>query len=128
MALAGKEPTCQCRRRERHEFDPWVGKIPWRRKWQPTPVFLFGEFHGQRSLAGCSSQGCKELDVTEWLTQHTSFPTSTHLSVFSNSAPRMLSCFSHVRLCANHGLEPARLLCSWDSPGKNTGVSCHFLF
>ena len=46
-------------------------------------------------------------------------------SSFSNSAPRMLSCFSHVRLCANHGLEPARLLCSWDSPGKNTGVSCH---
>jgi len=35
-------------------FDPWVGKIPWRRKWQPTPVFLLGELHGQRSLAGYS--------------------------------------------------------------------------
>ena len=42
-------------------FDPWVGKIPWRRKWQPTPVFLPGESHGQRSLAGCSPWGCKRV-------------------------------------------------------------------
>ena len=48
-------------------FDPWVGKIPWRRAWQPTPVFLPGEFYGQRSLLGYSPWGCKELDVTEWL-------------------------------------------------------------
>ena len=47
-----KEPACQCSRGNRHGFDPWVGKIPWSRKWQPTPVFLSGEFHGQRSLAG----------------------------------------------------------------------------
>ena len=40
-------------------FDPWVGKIPWRRKWQPTPVFLPGESHGQRSLAGYCLRGCK---------------------------------------------------------------------
>ena len=46
----------------RLRFDPWVGKIPWRRKWQPTPVFLLGKFHGQRSLAGYSPWGCKELD------------------------------------------------------------------
>ena len=46
-------------------FDFWVGKIPWRRKWQPTPVFLPRESHGQRSLAGYSPQGCKELDTTE---------------------------------------------------------------
>ena len=37
---AGKESTCQCRRCKRHGFDPWVRKIPWRRKWQPVPVFL----------------------------------------------------------------------------------------
>ena len=43
---SGKELTCQS------GFDPWVGKIPWRRKWQPTPVFLTGEFQGQRSLVG----------------------------------------------------------------------------
>ena len=47
---------------------PWVGKIPWRRKWLPTPVFLPGEFHGQRSLVGCSPWDNKELDTTEQLT------------------------------------------------------------
>ena len=47
----GKEPACLCRRHKRQGFDPWVGKIPWRRKWQLTPVFLPGESHGQRSLA-----------------------------------------------------------------------------
>ena len=46
---SGNEPTCQCRRRKRRGFSPWVGKIPWRRAWQPTPVFLPGESHGQRS-------------------------------------------------------------------------------
>ena len=50
----GKELTCQCRRHKRFRFDPWVGKIPWRGKWQPTPVFLPGKSHGQRSLAGYS--------------------------------------------------------------------------
>ena len=54
---SGKEPTCQCRRHKRHKFDPWVGKIPWRRAWQPTIVFLPGKSHGQRSLVGCSSLG-----------------------------------------------------------------------
>ena len=46
----GKEPACQSRRCKRPGFDPRVGKIPWRRAWQPTPVFLPGEFHAQRSL------------------------------------------------------------------------------
>ena len=49
--LSDKEPTCQCRR---HRFYPWVRKIPRRRKWQPTPIFLPGKSHGQRSLAGYS--------------------------------------------------------------------------
>ena len=48
-------------------FDPWVGKIFWRRAWQPTPVFLPGESHGQRSLQDCSPWGRKELDTTEQL-------------------------------------------------------------
>ena len=51
---SGKEPTCRCRRRKRCGFDPWVGKILWRRAWQPTPVFLLGESHGQWSLTGYS--------------------------------------------------------------------------
>ena len=46
---------------------PGSGKIPWRRKWQPTPVFLPGESHGQRSLEGCSLWGYKEPDTTEQL-------------------------------------------------------------
>ena len=50
----------QCRR---PGFHPWVGKIPWRRKWQPTPVFLPRESHGQRSLVGCSPRGHKDVDV-----------------------------------------------------------------
>ena len=50
-------------------FDPWVRKIPCRRKWQSTPVFLPGEYHGQRSLVGYILWGYKELGTTEWLTQ-----------------------------------------------------------
>ena len=51
---SSKKPACQCKRHKRCGFDPWVGKIPGRRAWQPTPVFLPGESHGQRSLAGYS--------------------------------------------------------------------------
>ena len=54
VAYHGKESTCQYRRCKRQGFDPWVGKIPWSRKWQPTPVSLPGKSHGQRSLAGYS--------------------------------------------------------------------------
>ena len=56
-SASGKEPACQCRRRKRLGFNPWVGKTPWRRTWQPTPVFLPGESHGQRSLEGYSPLG-----------------------------------------------------------------------
>ena len=59
--LSGKESVCQCRR---HEFDLWVRKIPWRRGWQPTPVFLPGNSWGWRSLMGCGPWRCKELDTT----------------------------------------------------------------
>ena len=59
---SGKEPICHCRRYKRHRFDPWVWKIPWRREWLPILVFLPGESHGQRSLAGYGPQGHKELD------------------------------------------------------------------
>ena len=63
--LSGKEPTYQHRR---HIFNPWVRKIPQRRKWQPTPVFLPGKYHGQRSLAGLQSMGSqKESETIERL-------------------------------------------------------------
>ena len=66
----------------------WARKIPWRRKWLPSPVFLPGKSHGQRSLAGSSSWGCKESDMTEH--------THAHITV---TADLQLSCvtafFSH---------------------------------
>ena len=65
-----KEFTCQCRRLRRRGFISWVGKIPWRRKWQLTPVFLPGKFHGQKSLAGYSPWSHQELDGTEWPSLH----------------------------------------------------------
>ena len=67
---SGKVSTCQCRRRKKHGFNPRVGKIPWRRARQPTPVFLPGKSHGQRSLVGYHPWGHKELDMTE-VTYHT---------------------------------------------------------
>ena len=57
-------------REGRPGFHPWVGKIPWRRKWQPTPVLLPGKSHGRRSLVGYSPRGRKESDTTERLHFH----------------------------------------------------------
>jgi len=54
---------------KRHGLDTWVGKIPWRRTWQPTPVFFPGKFRGLRSLAGYSPCGCTESDLIE-ATEH----------------------------------------------------------
>ena len=66
---SGKESTCQFRR---CEFDPWVRKIPWRRKWQPTRVFLPGDFLGQRSLTGYSPWHHKKSDTAEQLNSNSS--------------------------------------------------------
>ena len=74
----GKESACQCRRRG---FDPWVGKIPWRRDWQPPPIFLPGEFHGQRSLEGYSPWVSKESDTTEQLTLSNFHPQASQASL-----------------------------------------------
>ena len=60
---SGKKPACQCRRCKRCRFDPWVWKMPWRRAWKSTPVFLPGEPQGQRRLAAYSPWGRKELSV-----------------------------------------------------------------
>ena len=64
-------------------FDPWVSKMPWRRKWQPTSVFLPGESHGQRSLVGYNPWGHKELDTTDRLTLW--LYTHTHTHIFHSS-------------------------------------------
>ena len=71
-----KESACQSRR----GFDPLVGKIPWRRKWQPTPVFLPGKSHGQRSLVGYSPWGRKRV-------RH-NLATKQHLSQELSSSPK----------------------------------------
>ena len=66
---SGKESAYQCRRCKRWGFLSWVRSIPWSRKWQPTPVFLPGKFHGQRSLGSYRSWGCKEVAKSyDWAT------------------------------------------------------------
>ena len=76
---SGKESACQCRRCKRHRFDPWVAKIPWSGKWQPTPVFLPGKSHEQRSLVGYSPWGRKESNSTEHM--YTQTNQRTHLPI-----------------------------------------------
>ena len=66
-----KNLPANARRHRRPGFNPWVRKIPWRRAWQPTPIFLPEESHGQRTLAGYSPKGHKESDTTEQLSAHT---------------------------------------------------------
>ena len=121
--LSGKESACQ---RRRYGFDPWVGKIPWRRKWQHTPVFLPRKYHRQKSLAGYGPQGHKELDMTEWLCMHALADNQGQLSLLAHRVTKGI-----VRRAMGsvwpHGLQPTRLPRPWDSPGKNTGVGCHCL-
>ena len=62
---SGKEPTGQYRRRKSYRFNPWIRKIPWRRAWQPIPIFLPGESHGQRSLLGYTDHSIAESYMTE---------------------------------------------------------------
>ena len=91
--LSGKGSTCQCRRHRRPGFNPWVRKILWKREWQPTPVFLPGEFHGWRSLAGYSPWGCKEPDTIERTKFLSIAPQGTDLSLST------LFCFSKPLPC-----------------------------
>ena len=104
--LSGKESTCQFRR---CEFGSWVRKIPWRRAQQPTLVSLPGESHGQKSLVGYSPSGCKR----KWQNLATATTTAVASVVSDSVRP--------------HRWQPTRLPRPWDSPGKNTGVGCHFL-
>ena len=96
-----KEFACQCRRCERHRVNPWAGKIPWRRAWQPTPVFLPGESHGQRGLAGYSPQGRKESDATERQNnkQQQRAPETTGGRVRPRSQPSRLQAHLHPPCC-----------------------------
>ena len=86
----GKSVCLQCRR---PRFDPWVGKIPWRRKWHPTPVLLPGKSHGRRSLVGYSPWGRKESDMTERLHFHFSLLCIGE----GNGNPLQCSCLENLR-------------------------------
>ena len=76
--MVKKKSPYQCRRLR---FDPGIGKIPWSREWLLTAVFLHGQFHEQRSLAGYRAWDCKELDTTEGLT-HSNIVTREKRSRF----------------------------------------------
>ena len=115
----------RCLQCGRPGFDPWVGKIPWRRAWQPTPVSLPGESHGQRGLAGYSPRGHTESDKTERLStaQHsvnttviyTGKPKShvTHLSVMVwNPTHNISKVCLYMTLCLVQQLIWAHLLSS----------------
>ena len=76
-----KNPRANARDYARYGCDPWVGKTPWRRVWQPTAVFLPGESHKQRTLAGYSPWGYKESASTE-ATEHVGTHTHRYRSIF----------------------------------------------
>ena len=83
------------------EFDPWVWKIPWMRD-LPTPVFLLGEFRGQRSLAGCSPWRCRESDMTEWLNRKTIFRFGVYAPNSPCWAPIPLLFQRHTHIWPSH--------------------------
>ena len=68
--LSSKESSCQFKRLRRHRFYPWVRKISWRKAWQPTPLFLPGESHGQRNLAALVYRVAKSWTWVKWLSMH----------------------------------------------------------
>jgi len=85
---SGKIPACQCRRHKRHRFSPWVWKIPRRKAWQPIPVFLPGESHGQRSLTGYSLWVCTCV--------HTHTHRHTHIDTHIHTSYGSLSLFQRI--------------------------------
>ena len=95
---SGEESTCQGRRFKRHGFNPWVRKIPWHRRWQPTSAFSSGKFHGQRRLAGYSQRGCKRVRHN-WATEraHTHTHTHTHPRCFQTQT--FVFCILPSTLC-----------------------------
>ena len=90
---SGKEPACRCRVLKRHEFNPWVGRIPSRSAWQPTPASLPGKFHGQRSLSGYSPWVPEELDTT-YVTLH----AHIHIALLHNVLAYSV-CFGSFHFC-----------------------------
>ena len=80
--------------------NPWVKKIPWRRKWQPIPVFLPGESHGQRSLMGYSPWGCKQSDIISQLSTHIGIIVRDGAHTHTHTHTHTQKSLSHVQLFA----------------------------
>ena len=80
---------------QRHRFNSWVEKIPWERAWQPTPVFLPGESHGQWTLVGYSPQGCKEWNITE-VTEHVCTNFYIIIDIYFQLLEKLISYFIFV--------------------------------
>ena len=93
---SGKGSASQYRRHRRSGFDPWVRKIPWRREWQPTPVFLPGKFHGRKSLAGFSPW-CRRVK-RDWAHTHTR--THFFLNLSSSNKVDLLWAQHQGQMCA----------------------------
>ena len=119
--------------RVRHDWATSLSLFPcmhWRRKWQPTPVFLPGESQGRGSLVGCRRRGRRESDTTE-VTQQQEQQLGPEVCAWLYWVICVCACVlshcSRVQLCATLWTVAPSLLCPWDSPGKNAGVGCHAL-
>ena len=120
---SGKEPACQCRRCKRWEFNLWVRKIPWRRAWQPSPVFLPGESQGQRNLVGYSPGGRTEGASHNLACHHTPLHTLacppmplhtltwTHMLFMPSHVLTHSRTFSHTLIRLHTGLHILALPC-----------------
>ena len=117
---SGKESACQCRRLKICGFKPWVGKIPWKRKWQPTPVCLPGKSHGQGSLEVYSPGGHKESDMwTEPQYLHFIVTVTLHLVPKMNGGWQSDEGCGDSSICNRGGTETEETLrCLQNEGGK----------
>ena len=115
----GKEPSCQCRRHKRHEFDPRVRKIPWRTARELTPVFLPEESPGQRSLAGYSPWGHTGSDTTE-VTSHACMYERPCIRAFTLPSQAFLprTCLAPRKRCFLSTSRPLGIWTSWFYKGR----------
>ena len=113
----------------RPKFDPWVGKIPWRREWLSTPGFLPGKFHGQRNLVGYSPWDCKELGTTERLTLLLSWPQDTLLLFLMETKTKvcLVLCLKFLIGIDSWVFIIYLLLCYFFQVHKAENLSCYLL-
>ena len=121
---SSKESSCQCRRPKRHRFDPWVNKIPWSRKWQPTPVFSPGKFHEKRSLMGSQRVG------HDWATEHAHMHmctryTHTHTHTYTYKYGGFPGCSDDKESASSEG-DPGSIPGLGRSPGEGNGYPLQY--